>query len=239
MMQSLYVTRSGTLLEQSVFVTSVTDLLCWPSAFHASFVPRSVPTSRWVSLVCRSARMTKQHFWLAARVAGFSAVRHRREERTQDVSKPIYLFSQMFCLHMWSRLIGKLLLHGTSATVNKMGWCLGQKHSINIHNKPNNTAVINRPVGKIWSQLINEWSIVLPLWKSDETNFNLKSCDMGIGVVVVVEYGLTSHQTQYRSYYGRFYRSDDPINSVLGIAIVLSVTILKAFFCRNLHMIKY
>jgi len=42
-------------------------------------------------------------------------------------------------------------------------------------------------------------------------------------VVVVVEYSLTSHQTHYRSYWGQFYGSDDPTNSVKHWRILVVV----------------
>ena len=35
--------------------------------------------------------------------------------------------------------------------------------------------------------------------------------------MVLVLYGLTSHSTHYRSFRGRFYRSDDPTNSVIAL----------------------
>jgi len=45
---------------------------------------------------------------------------------------------------------------------------------------------------------------------------NLPSASVG-EVKVFVLYGLTSHSTHYRSFRRRFYRSDDPTNSVIAL----------------------
>ena len=65
----------------------MTDLQFYQSACHTGCVPRSAPTSWWVSRVWRLARTMKHRFWLAPRVAAFSAVRQKTRNHMQQVRK--------------------------------------------------------------------------------------------------------------------------------------------------------
>jgi len=70
----------------------MTVLLCWLSASHASFAPRSALASRWASPAYHSAPTTNGLFWLAARAAGFSAVRQKPEDHMQEVNRPLVFY---------------------------------------------------------------------------------------------------------------------------------------------------
>ena len=64
-------------------------------------------------------------------------------------------------------------------------------------------------MGHVWCQdrsSTSPWSPLYPVW-----------CPQLNNLFIRVLYGLTSHSTHYRSFRRRFYRSDDPTNSVIAL----------------------